>query len=113
MLSKPSKCIHNSMVTQLQRLPFLLQHNQKRRNFNLPSVESSVRVHVCCHLLARKQIMCFKNLPLNFFFAETTILRLKVNCKTSFVVILNGICVPALNIRVNTLRENYSCNYKH
>ena len=54
---------------------------------------------------SRKQIMFFKNLPLNFFFAETTILRLKVNCKTSFVVILNDICVLALNIRVNTLKE--------
>ena len=57
--------------------------------------------------------MFFKNLPLNFSFAESTVLRLQLNCKTFFVVILNGICLPALNIRVKTLRENYSCNYKH
>ena len=25
----------------------------------------------------------------------------------------SGICLLALNIRVKTLRENYSCNYKH
>ena len=29
-----------------------------------------------------------------------------------FVVILNGICLPALNIKANTLRENYIYNYK-
>ena len=40
-------------------------------------------------------------------------LCLQVNCKTFFVLILNGICLFALNIRVKTLRENYSCNYKH
>ena len=52
--------------------------------------------------------MPFKNLPLNFFCAETTVLRVKVNFKTFYVVILNGICVLGLNIRVNTLgmREN-------
>ena len=55
----------------------------------------------------------FKNLPLNFFFVEAAVLRLKVNCKTFFVVILNEICVLALNIRVNSLRENYSRNYKN
>ena len=32
---------------------------------------------------------------------------------TFFVVIVNGICLLALNIRVKTLRENYVCNYKH
>ena len=57
--------------------------------------------------------MFFQNLPLSFSFAESTVLCLQVNCKTLFVVILNGICLLALNIRVRTLRENYSCNYKH
>ena len=57
--------------------------------------------------------MSFKNLPLSFSFAESTVLRLQVNCKTFSLVILNGICLLALNIRVKTLRENYSCNYKH
>ena len=33
----------------------------------------------------------------NFPFAESTVLRLKVNCKTVFVVILNGVCLLALN----------------
>ena len=47
----------------------------------------------------------FKNLPLSFSFAESTIFRLKLNCKTFFAVILNGICLLALNIRVNTLRK--------
>ena len=56
--------------------------------------------------------MPFKNLPLNLFFAETTFLGLKVNRKTFFVVILNGIFELAFNIRVFSLRENYSCNYK-
>ena len=37
-----------------------------------------------------KQIVPFKNLPLSFAFAESTVLRFKVNCKTFFVVILNG-----------------------
>ena len=57
--------------------------------------------------------MFFKNLNLSFSFAESAVLRLQVNCKTFFVVIVNGICLLALNIRVKTLRENYSCNYKH
>ena len=48
--------------------------------------------------------------PFEFSFAESTVLRLQVNCKTFFVVILNGICLLALNIRVKTLRENYSYN---
>ena len=30
-----------------------------------------------------------------------------------FVVILNGVCLLVVNVRVNTLRENYSCNCKH
>ena len=55
--------------------------------------------------------MFFKNLPLSFSFAESTVLRLQENCKTFFVVILNGICLLAL--RVKTLRENYSCNYHY
>ena len=53
-------------------------------------------IDVCCHLPARKRITPFKNLLFNFFFAESTVLRLKVNCNTFFVVILNGICVLAL-----------------
>ena len=52
--------------------------------------------------------MFFKNLPLSFSVAESTVLRLQVDCKTFFVVIVNGICLLALNIRVKTLRENYS-----
>ena len=56
---------------------------------------------VCCPLPSRKQIIPFKNLPLSFSFAESAVLRLEVNCKTFFVVILNGICLLALNIRVN------------
>ena len=60
--------------------------------------------------------MPLKNLPLHLFFAETTVLRLKVNCHTFFVVILNGIFVLAVDIKVNTLRENYNAtintNYK-
>ena len=51
--------------------------------------------------------------PMSFSFAESTVLRLQVNWKTFFVVIMNDICLLALNIRVKTLRENYSCNYKH
>ena len=43
--------------------------------------------------------------PFEFSFAESTVLRLQVNCKTFFVVIVNGICLLALNIRVKTLRE--------
>ena len=85
------------MVAQLQRLPFLLYHNQKRKHFHWPSAESSVLYAVICQCLI-KQIMPFKNLPLNFFFAEAAILCLLVKCKTFFVVILNGICVLALNI---------------
>ena len=50
--------------------------------------------------------------PMSFSFAELTVLRLQVNCKTFFVVIMNDICLLALNIRVATLRENYSCNDK-
>ena len=57
---------------------------------------------------ASKQIMPFK-----FIFIETTVLRLTVNYKTFIVVILNDICVLALNVTVNTLWENYRCNYKH
>ena len=57
--------------------------------------------------------MLFKNLPLSFSFAESTVLRRQLNCKTFFVVILNGICLLTLNIRVKTLSENFSCNYKH
>ena len=58
--------------------------------------------------------MPFKNLPLSFSFAESTVLRLKVDCKPFFfVVILNGICLLTLNIKVNTLKENQNCNYKH
>ena len=34
--------------------------------------------------------MFFKNLLLSFSFAESTVLRLQVKCKTFFVVILNG-----------------------
>ena len=60
-----------------------------------------------------KQIVPFKNLPLSFAFAESTVLRFKVNLQTFFVVILNGVCLLVLNIRANTLRENYSCNSKH
>ena len=48
--------------------------------------------------------------PLSFSLAESTVLRLQINYKTFFVVILNGICLLAVNIRVKTLRENYSCN---
>ena len=66
-----------------------------------------------CPRVNKSCSMFFKNLPLSFSFAESTVLRLQVNCKTFFVVILNGICQLALNIRVKTLRENYSCNYKH
>ena len=36
--------------------------------------------------------------PFEFSLAESTVLRLQVNCKTFFVVILNGICLLALNI---------------
>ena len=50
--------------------------------------------------------MPFKNLPLSFSFAGSTVIRHKVNCKTVFVVILNGVCLFAVNIRVNTLRED-------
>ena len=57
--------------------------------------------------------MFFKKFPLSFSFAESIVLGLQVNCKTFFVVILNGICLFALNIRVKTFRENCSCNYKH
>ena len=63
-----------------------------------------------CPRVNKPCFMFFKNLPLSFSFAESTALRLQVNCKTFFVVILNGICVLAINIRVKTLRENYSCN---
>ena len=55
----------------------------------------------------------FQKLAFEFSFAESTVLRLQENYKTFFVVILNGTCLLALNIRVKTLRENYSCNYKH
>ena len=50
-----------------------------------------------------KQIVPFKNLPLSFAFAESTVLRFKVNCKTFFVVILNGVCLLVLNIRGKTI----------
>ena len=50
----------------------------------------------------------FNNLSLSFSFAESTVLRLQVNCKTFFVVIVNGICLLALNIRVKTLRCDLS-----
>ena len=43
----------------------------------------------------------FQKLAFDFFFAESTVLRLRVNCKTFFAVILNGICLLALNVRVN------------
>ena len=66
-----------------------------------------------CPRVHKSSSMFFKNLPLSFSFAESTVLRLQVNCETFFVVILKGICLLALNIREKTLRENYSCNYKH
>ena len=44
--SKPPKCILNEMVAQLQRLPFLLQHNKKRTTFNFLT-DSSVSVVIC------------------------------------------------------------------
>ena len=46
-------------------------------------------------------------------YEKCTVLRLKVNCKQFFVVILNGICLLTLNIKVNNLKENKDCNYKH
>ena len=58
-----------------------------------------------CPRVNKSCSMFFKNLPLSFSFAESTVLRPQVNCKTFFVVILNGICLLALNIRVKTLRE--------
>ena len=45
----------------------------------MPSVESSVRVHVYCHLPALKQISFLKNLPLVFSFAESTVSCLQAN----------------------------------
>ena len=53
--------------------------------------------------------MTFKYLPLSFSFAESTVLHVKVNCKNIFVI-LNGICLLALNIRVNNLRETINVN---
>ena len=41
--------------------------------------------------------MFFKTLPLSFSFAESTVLRLQVDWKTFFVVIVNGICLLSLN----------------
>ena len=49
--------------------------------------------------------------PFEFFFRWIN--RSPSSGKLQNVVILNGICLLALNIRVKTLRENYSCNYKH
>ena len=46
----------------------------------------------------------FQKLAFEFSFAEPTVLRLQENCKTFFVVILNGTCLLALNIRVNMTR---------
>ena len=66
-----------------------------------------------CPRVNKSCSMFYKNLPLSFSFAESAVLRLQVNCKTFFVVIVNSICLLALNIRVKTLRENYICNYKH
>lgn len=37
-------------------------------------------------------------LVFNVFFAKSTVLCLKVNCKTFFVVNVNGVCLPALDI---------------
>ena len=53
----------------------------------------------------RKQSMPFKNLPLSFSFAESTVLRLEVNCETVFVI-PNSVCLLAVDIGVNTLRED-------
>ena len=50
-----------------------------------------------CPRVNKSCSMFFKNLPLSFSFAESTVLRPQVNCKTFFVVILNGICLLALN----------------
>ena len=68
-------------------------------------------MYAVCHLPAHKQILPFKNKPLNFFFCWINrSLPFKVNCKTFFVVIRSE---WHLDIRVNALRENYSCNYEH
>ena len=115
VLSKLPKCIHNSMVAQLQSLPFLLKHiNQKRKHFlAFGWVIGTVDELVYAVIFPRRvNKSCLSYL----FFTETTVLRLTVNYKTFIVVILNDICVLALNdlnVTVNTLWEHYRCNYKH
>ena len=61
---------------------------------------------ICQRVNKSSEIMPFKNLPLSFSFAESTVLRLRVNCKAFFDVILNGICLLALNIGVNALSRS-------
>ena len=58
-------------------------------------------------------VLCFQKLAFEFFFRWINHSRSSGKLQTFFVVIVNGICLLALNIRVKTLRENYSCNYKH
>ena len=75
--------------------------------FHRLSHRSEFMYAAICPRVNKSCSMFFKNLPLSFSFAESTVLRLQVNCKTFFVVIASGICLLALNIRVKTLRENY------
>ena len=49
--------------------------------------------------------------PFEFSLAESTVLRLPVNCVFRYSEW--HLSTVALNIGVKTVRENYSCNYKH
>ena len=89
-------CVSRAFFSMDQEKSETARSLNKKRTETFPFAFSWVshlycrRVDVCCHMPAGKQI------------------------KTFFVVVLNGICLLiALNVRVKTLRENYSCNYKH
>ena len=71
VLSKPPKCIHNFMVAQLQRLPFLLQHNQKRKTLfsiclRLSHWSEFMYAAICPRV--NKSCSVFQKLAFEFFF---------------------------------------------
>ena len=60
--------------------------------------------HVFARLLVGDNIL-YDNLRNNLFLSlnQPFFVLIKINCKTFFDVILNGVCLLALNIRVKTI----------
>ena len=94
------------MVAKLQRLLFLLSHNQKRIRKTLFSI--------CLRLSHRSEFMYAAICPPLWVFSRW-INRSPSSGKLQNVFRYSEwhLSTVALNIGVKTLRENYSCNYKH